>query len=466
MSSPGTPEQPVRVAVVGAGPAGFFAAEALLRCLAPVFAVDLFERLPTPFGLVRSGVAPDHQKIKGVTKTFERTAENHRFRFFGNVEIGKDLSTQELSASYHQVVYAIGSSSDRRLGIPGEELDGSYSATAFVGWYNAHPDFRDFPFDLRSERAVVVGVGNVAMDVARVLLKSPEQLAKTDIARHALEALRASRLREIVLLARRGPAEAAFDPRELQDVAEMADVSVSVDLAAVEADLAGHDELDARQKRNLELMLECARSTPSEGARTLRLEFNASPVELLADASRHIRAVRAERTASVAQPNGRRTAKGTGHFFEIDTGIVFRSIGYRGEPLPGLPFDEGGGVIPNVDGRITGGPDADVLPGLYAVGWIRRGPYGVIGTNKADAHLVVSRMLEDVPALPERELPPGDRLEALLEQRGVRATSYQDWRIIDTAELEQGKATGKIREKVASVEQMMNELLKTARPQE
>ena len=183
MSSPGTPEQPVRVAVVGAGPAGFFAAEALLRCLAPVFAVDLFERLPTPFGLVRSGVAPDHQKIKGVTKTFERTAENHRFRFFGNVEIGKDLSTQELSASYHQVVYAIGSSSDRRLGIPGEELDGSYSATAFVGWYNAHPDFRDFPFDLRSERAVVVGVGNVAMDVARVLLKSPEQLAKTDIAR-------------------------------------------------------------------------------------------------------------------------------------------------------------------------------------------------------------------------------------------------------------------------------------------
>lgn len=454
---------PVRVAVVGAGPAGFFTAEALLKSTSPVFAVDVFDRLPTPFGLVRSGVAPDHQKIKAVTKTFERTAQNHRFRFLGNVQVGRDLSAAELRAAYDQVVYAIGSSSDRRLGIPGEELAGSYSATAFVGWYNAHPDFRDFPFHLVSERAVIVGVGNVAMDVARILLKSPDELGKTDIARHAVETLRASRVREVVLLARRGPAHAAFDPRELEDIAALPEVGVSVDAQAVLADAPLSAELDARQRRNLELMRELARAECT-APRRLRLEFFASPVELVGDETRRVSVLRAERNAPGVGPDGRRVLTSTGQTFELATSVVFRSIGYRGEPIAGVPFDQKNGVIFNLDGRVTEGATGPVLPGTYAVGWIRRGPLGVVGTNKADAQLVVSKMVEDAAREAPRQAQGS--VDGLLAERNVRVTSYDDWRVLDAVEVDEGRSAGKIREKVASVEQMMNALLRgTLRPE-
>lgn len=459
----GSAERPVRVAVVGAGPAGFFTAEFLLRSESPSFAVDVFERLPTPFGLVRAGVAPDHQKIKAVTKTFERTAKNQRFRYFGNVEIGKDLSVAELQEHYDQIVFAVGSASDRRLGIPGEELGGCHAATAFVGWYNAHPDFRDFPFDLAAERAVVVGVGNVALDISRILLRSPDELAKTDIADHALTALRASRVREVVLLARRGPAQVAFEPRELEDIAGLTGVRVNVDAAPVEDELSGSGGLDARQKRNLELMLELARAKPQSAERVLRLEFNAAPVELFGDEAGRVRAVRIERTGLVPGTDGRLRAVGTGEFHELEAGLVFRSIGYLGMPLVGAPFDQTKGVIPNLDGRVTSGAGNEILPGTYAVGWIRRGPIGVIGTNKADAQAVAERMTEDVATLPAPAPEAArDAIDTLLGRRGISVTTYADWSRIDALEVDAGRATGKVREKFATVEQMMSGLLRAA----
>lgn len=460
----GTSERPVRVAIVGAGPAGFFAADALLSSNAAVFDVDVIERLPTPFGLVRSGVAPDHQKIKSVVKTFERTAQSRRFRFLGNVEVGRDLSASDLAEHYDQVVYAIGSSSDRRLGIPGEELGGCHAATAFVGWYNAHPDFRDFPFDLGSERAVVVGAGNVAMDVSRILLRDPSELAKTDIARHAMEVLEASRVREVVLLARRSPAHAAFDPRELEDIAALPGVGVLVDSAAVEADQATGEALSERQKKNLAIMRGLCERPPTGHQRLFRLEFGASPVELLGDERKRVNRVRVERNASVTDERGRTVARGTGEHFELEAGLVLRSIGYTGLPLPDLPFDEQAGVIPNADGRILDASGA-VIPGAYVVGWIRRGPLGVIGTNKADASHVAKRIIADVPSLE----PVDDArrshgaVDALLARRGVRVTSYADWLHLDLVELSEGRASGKLREKLTSVEQMMNELLRAAR---
>ena len=457
----GSPERPVRVAVVGAGPAGFFTAEALLRRGAPVFDVDVLERLPTPFGLVRAGVAPDHQQIKNVHKVFEKTASHDRFRFLGNVRVGRDLSVRELATHYDQVVFAIGSASDRRLGIPGEELTGSHAATAFVGWYNTHPDFVDFPFELGHERAVVVGAGNVAMDVARVLLRDPEELAVTDMGAHALEALRRSRVREVVLLVRRGPAQAAFDLRELRDLAALKGVRVSIDRRQLEAEGPRLEELDPVAKKRVEYMLELAGAEPKPAARTLRLEFLASPVELLGDEHGHVRAVRVERNRLERTAAGELRAVGSGDAFEIEAGAVFRSVGYRGAPLDGVPFDPRAGVIDNRDGRVVDG--GSVVTGQYAVGWCRRGAIGVIGTNKADAQEVAERMIEDVPRLRPADEARRARaaVDGLLSERDVRVTSFADWSALDAVEIASGRDRGKIREKFRSVDAMMNHLLRS-----
>lgn len=456
----GTPERPVRVAVIGAGPAGFFVADALLRCASPVFDVDVFDRLPTPFGLVRSGVAPDHQKIKSITKTFERTAKTDRFRFLGNVEVGKDVSAAELAAHYDQVVWAVGSTSDRRLGIPGEELADVHAATAFIGWYNAHPDFRDFPFDLGTERAVVVGGGNVALDIARVLLRGHDELARTDIAAHAITALRASRVREVVVLARRGPAEVAFTPRELEDMADLAGVRVVIDRSVVEAEALQLDALEGQARKNVEIMLALARAAPKVATRTLRIELLASPVEVLGREGQRVRGVRVERNELVRGADGPK-ARGTGRHFEIEAGLVFRSIGYFGVPLPGVPFDTKAGVIPNRDGRVMEG--GAVVPGAYAVGWIGRGPQGLIGANRAHAQAVALKMIEDVStsAPAKDELRTHAAIDTLLARRGLRVTTYADWSSLDALEVEAGRAEGKVREKVATVEEMMNHLVRT-----
>jgi ferredoxin/flavodoxin---NADP+ reductase len=461
MSTLGSAERPVRVAIVGAGPAGFFMAEALLKRTSPVFEVDVFERLPTPFGLVRAGVAPDHQKIKLVTRTFEKTAKHGRFRFLGNVMVGRDLTAGELATHYDQVVYAVGSSTDRRLGIPGEELMGCHAATAFVSWYNAHPDFRDFPFDLNVERAVIVGVGNVAIDIARVLLRDRDELARTDIASFALEALRASPIKEVVLLARRGAAHAAFTPIELEDIAHLASVGIRVDASQLQLDPVQFDALDSASKQNLELMRKLAAS-PRAAPRTLRLEFLASPSELLDDGNGHVHRVRIERNELVPGDEGMK-ARGTGTFFELEAGLVFRSIGYFGEPVAGVPFDSKRGVIPNVEGRVTRTPGGEVVPGCYAVGWIRRSPIGVIGTNKADAHAVSELLVEDVAKLPARPLLPAAEVDQLLAKRGVHVATFSQWAKLDALEVAAGKDKGKVREKFATVSSMMDELLRAKR---
>jgi ferredoxin--NADP+ reductase len=460
----GTAERPVRVAIVGAGPAGFFLADALLRREAPVFDVDVLERLPTPFGLVRAGVAPDHQQIKGVTKTFAKTAAHARFRFLGGVRVGHDVAVEELRAHYDQVVFAIGSAGDRRLGVPGEELAGVHAGTAFVGWYNAHPDFVDFPFALDAERAVVVGVGNVAMDIARVLLRSPDELAKTDIAGHALEALRTSKVREVVLLARRGPAQAAFDERELRDIAALEGVRVEIDRSVVEAAAALAGELDPASRKNVQLMQSLAEAEPRDATRTLRLEFLASPIELRGNAEGRICAVAIERNRLSRDARGQWQARGTGELFEIEAGLLFRSVGYFGVPLAGVPFDEKNGIVKNVDGRVHDGEGP--MLGVYAVGWCRRGPSGVIGTNKADANAVAEKLIEDVPSLHATTAHARTHaaFDAHLVARGAHVTTFADWLSLDRVEIEAGQGRGKIREKFTSVAQMMNHLLRAAGP--
>ena len=455
-SSLGSTDRPVRVAIVGAGPAGFYAADALLRHETPVFEVDLFDRLPTPFGLVRSGVAPDHQKIKTVIKAFDRTARHPRFRFLGNVEVGRDLSAEDLALHYDQVVYAVGSSSDRQLGIPGEDLTGCHGAAAFVGWYNGHPDFVDLEFRFDTTRAIIVGVGDVALDVARILLRSPDELAKTDISGRALAALRNSRIREVVLMARRGAAQVAFSPGELQDIVDLAGVAVVVDPASLDVGAEHVDQLEPRCRKNVDMLRAQAARTPEDGARPLRIELLASPVEVLAGAPGRMGTVRVERNALTGDPLAPK-ARGTGQFFTIEAGLLFRSVGYRAVALPGVPFDERAGVIPNRAGRVLDPARDAILPGIYAVGWIRRGPTGVIGTNKADAQSVAELMVADVPACAARagSLPPRAAIDDLLRTRGVRVVSYADWLAIDAVEIARGVELGKVRDKFERVDEML-----------
>lgn len=451
----------LRVAVVGAGPAGFYTADFLLKQkeLAGVaFEVDLFERLPSPHGLVRSGVAPDHQSIKKVTKAFDRIATHERLRYFGNVEVGSDIKHEELMQQYDQVVYTTGAPTDRQLGVPGEHLPGSHAATSFVGWYNGHPDFVEESFDLSGHRAVVVGLGNVAMDVARILIQKPEGLASTDIADYAFAALEASQVREVVLLGRRGAAQAAFSPREIRDIDELDDVALSIDepeetLALSPADFSG----DAQ--KNLEFLQEVARRPPRQASRRVRLRFLCSPVELLG--RDRVEAVKLEKNRLVERSPGRFSAEGTGQFETLDTALVFRSIGYRGTALPGVPFDDEWGVVCNTKGRVTECRGGAVVPRLYTAGWIKRGPVGLIGTNKTDAKETVDQMLQDAAS----QRPIGAPKQAVLEllmQRGVQVVTIADWQVIDELELAQGKKLGKVRAKLCSPKAML-EALKASR---
>ena len=447
-SSVGTPETPLRVAIVGSGPAGFYTAESLLKNKQITAEVDLFERLPAPYGLVRYGVAPDHQKIKSVTAAYDRLCENPRLRFLGNVHVGDhDVSVEELLRHYDQVVFAVGCGSDRHLGIPGEELRGSHPATSFVAWYNGHPDFTDHAVTLDSDRAVVVGVGDVAMDLTRMLLQDPERLAKTDIAEHALRVFRQSRVREVVLLARRGPAQAAFAAKELEDIVELPGIDVQIDHSQVLYDLESGEEHDGLTKRKLEYLATLATRKKGTGDRRVIFRFLASPVEIKGD-SGGVTALSIEHNELVKDQKGRTSARGTGRFESIPTGLVFRSVGYRGVPVPGLPFDDRQGIVPNAEGRVQ--RNGEVLPNIYVSGWIKRGPSGVIGTNKSDAAATVQKMLEDMASMKGRAAPPKPReaIDELLRSRGVRVVSWADWRRVDGIERERGAALGKVRDKL------------------
>ncbi len=458
-----TDASPVRIAVIGSGPAGFYAAGHLLKDAAAGVEVDMFERLPTPWGLVRSGVAPDHPKIKSVTRVYEKTAAHPRFRFFGNVTFGLHLSREDLLRHYHAIVYATGSPSDRPLGIPGEDLPGSHAATEFVGWYNGHPDHSELEVDLlRAERALVVGNGNVAIDVARMLVLAPEELAPTDTADHALEVLARSRVREVVVVGRRGPAQAAFTNPELLELGELADADVIVDPAELERGLAVHDEpaeQDATARRNVEILREYAAREPAGHAKRIVLRFLLSPTALVAGEDGHLGMVELVRNELVAGPDGRLRAQATEETETIEAGLVFRAIGYRGIPLPRVPFDERSGVIPSQAGRVTDVPSGKPLAGEYVVGWIKRGPSGVIGTNKKDAQETVDAILADLQSnngarhLPDE--PDAAAIDALLHKRQPHLVTYEGWEAIDRHERTAGETSGRPRVKVTSIDEML-----------
>ena len=432
---------PLRVAVVGSGPAGFYAAGALLDADVPV-EVDMIERLPTPWGLVRLGVAPDHPKLKTVSRAFERIADKPGFRFLGNVEVGRDLHHEDLVRLYDALVYACGAQTDRRLGIPGEDLAGSWSAFEFVAWYNGHPDFQDVPFDLAGERAVVVGNGNVALDVARMLALTPDELAPTDTTDAAIEAINGSGIREILVVGRRGPVQAAWTPVEVGELGELAGADVIVDPADLELDPASEAELAAAAptvRRNVDHLRDYATREPTGKPRAIRLRFFSSPVALLGDTK--VEAIELVRNELV---DGRAVA--TDERETIPCGIVFRSVGYQGVPLPGVPFDERSRTIPNEGGRVE--------PGLYAAGWIKRGPSGVIGTNKKDATETVQLLLADAQAGLLSRTDEGP-LEQLLESRGVEAVMYAGWEAIDQAERAAGEPHGRPRIKLCSWDDLL-----------
>ena len=459
----GAAENPLRVAIVGSGPAGFYAAGHLLKSKSHpdlCMQVDVYDRLPTPWGLVRGGVAPDHPNIKAVSRVYEKTAAHPEFRFYGNVEFGRDLGHGDLTDRYHAVVYAVGSQTDRRMGIPGEDLPGSWAATEFVAWYNGHPDYRDLEFDLSHERAVVIGNGNVATDVTRMLALPRDELATTDVADHALEVLAESRVREIVVLGRRGPAQAAFTNPELLELGEMSDADVYVDPADVELDPLSRafiesDDASMTVRRNVEIISGYAEREPTGKPRRIVLRFLVSPVEILGD--ERVEGIRICRNELVPDDSGALRARPTDEVEELECGLVFRSIGYRATPLEGLPFDERSCVIPNEGGRIVGEGGAP-LTGEYVVGWIKRGPTGIIGTNKRDAQETVDLLLEDLDAgrLLEPADPDRDSLEALLTERAPEHVTYAGWEAIDRAEKSAGEPHGRPRVKLCSFDELLD----------
>ena len=447
----------IRVAVVGAGPAGFYATDRLLR--SGEVEVELFDRLPTPWGLVRAGVAPDHPKIKSVTRVFEKTAKLEGFRFHGNVEVGADITHDELLEHHHAVIYTYGAAKDRRLGIPGEDLPGSVPATEFVAWYNGHPDAVHHEFDLAGPRAVVIGNGNVAVDVARMLMLTQEELAVTDTADEAIEAFGASGITEVVVLGRRGPAQAAYTTPELRELGEMQDADVFVDPADIELDGASaawleSEDADRTSRDNMDIVRDYAAREPHGHGRRIALRFLRSPVEILGEDQ--VTGVRVVRNELIADDSGNIRAHHTQDEEIIDCTLVLRSVGYRGVGIEGLPFDERSGTIVNDDGRVLIEPDGAPVPGVYTAGWIKRGPSGVIGTNKKCAHETVQHLLDDREAGKLPQPPHGAaELDALLSDRGATLVDYAAWERIDEHERAVGEAQGRPRVKLTRREELL-----------
>jgi ferredoxin--NADP+ reductase len=443
-----------RAAIVGAGPSGFYAADQLLKA---GFAVDLYDALPTPYGLVRAGVAPDHPKIKSVIRVYAKTASHEAFRFFGGVSLGMDISPQDLLARYHAVIYAVGTSTDNRLGIPGEDRPGSHPATDFVAWYNGHPHYADHMFDLNGGRAVVVGNGNVAIDVARMLVLDPKELAPTDTADHALDAFGMAGVTEVILLGRRGPAEAAFTNPELRELGELERADVIVDPAQLEG-VAVPEDGDATKRRNVEILRDYAHRTPAGKSHRVELRFLRSPLEILGEGEDGpVTGVRCAVNRLVADDSGRVRAEATGETEAIECGLVLRSIGYRGTPLAGIPFDDRRGLIRNDAGRVI--DDDGVCRGEYVVGWIKRGPTGVIGTNKKDASDTVAKIVADTEAgavsEPDPVLADGDAIATWLTERVPDHVTWSGWEMIDAYESSLGEPVGRPRVKLVRLAELL-----------
>ena len=462
MAQLGSESNPLRVAIVGSGPSGFYAAEALMKSDI-VVKVDMLERLPSPYGLVRSGVAPDHPKLKQAILLYDKIAQSPEFNLIANVTVGKDINIDELRDSHHAIIFTCGAESDRRLGIPGEDLAGSYTATEFVAWYNGHPDYRQRQFDLSNEVAVIIGQGNVAADVARILSKTVDELKHTDIAEHALDALAESKIREIYVIGRRGPAQAKFTPKELREFGELEDCDSIVDSSELELNEASIKELAEKSnigsKKIYDLFQKYSGSASSgpassKKARRCHFQFLRSPVELVGDSK--LERVKIEYNQLSGDPF-KQSARGSGEFYELETGILFRSIGYRGIPIVGVPFHDSWGIFPNEDGRIT--ENDEIVPQFYTAGWIKRGPSGIIGTNRACSVATVASLLADLDTLDSGEQKAGaEILYPLLDSRNVRYLNYQEWQKIDLKEVERGEPRGKPREKFTFINEMMSVL--------
>jgi ferredoxin--NADP+ reductase len=446
-----------RVAIVGAGPAGFYAADRLLRSGPEGVSVDLIDRLPTPWGLVRAGVAPDHPNIKAVTRVYEKTAALPGFHFHGNIEVGRDVSHAELLAHHHAVIYAHGASSDRRLGIDGEDLPGVVGATEFVSWYNGHPDAAELKFDLSGERAVVIGNGNVALDVARMLVLPRAELEVTDTADYAIDAIAASGIEEVVVLGRRGPAQAAFTTPELRELGELTDADVIIDPAEAELDAGSAAWLETAHttsKKNVEVMQGYAQRAPAGKRKRVILRFLRSPLEIHGDES-GVTEIVVARNELVAAEDGTMRARATGELETISCSLVLRSIGYRGTAVEGVPFADHVATIAHEGGRVVA-ENGTRIAGVYATGWIKRGPTGVIGTNKKCAYETVDHLLADAEAklLPE---PLQDRqdFERLLRSRGAAPVDYAGWQRIDEYERARGAEQGRPRVKLTSIPELI-----------
>lgn len=457
-----SPSQTFRIAIIGSGPSGFYAADHLLKSGLPI-SIDMFDRLPTPFGLVRGGVAPDHQKIKSVTKVYDKIATSPAFRFFGHVEFGTDLSRDDLQAHYHAVIYAVGAQTDKALGIAGEELSGSHAATEFVAWYNGHPDYKHLSFDLSQERVAVIGVGNVAMDVARILARTQEELAQTDIADYAQAALSQSKVREIYVLGRRGAAQAAFTTPEIKELGEMAGADIVIlpeDVVLDDASKAylASDKADAKDAKNVEIMREYSQRAPSGKPKRIIMRFCSSPVELLG--TERVEGMKIVRNRLSLDAQGNVKAQATEQTEILPVGLVFRSVGYKGVALPDVPFDAKQGTIPNDKGRVLLKQGGEVLCGDYVVGWIKRGPSGIIGTNKPDSIETANCLLEDLRAgmVWSPEHPEAHAIEDLLRERGVRSVSYAEWLKLDEIERQRGAEQGRPRHKFTDIASMLQAL--------
>ena len=461
MTAVGSQANPLRVAIIGAGPSGFYVADHLFKEAGLAVEIDMFDRLPMPYGLVRYGVAPDHQKIKSVTKVFDKTALDPRFRFYGNVGLGMHIALADLREHYHQICYTTGAQTDRRMNIPGEDLRSSHPATEFVAWYNGHPRFRDCRFDLSQERVAVVGVGNVAVDVARILCRTPQELVKTDIADYALEALSQSRVKEVYLLGRRGPAQAAFSPPEIKELGDLADADIATLPEEVELDELSRVALernpDQATIKKLEILQGYASRKLTSKSRKLIIRFLVSPVELVGDEAGHVAGMRLAHNALYATEAGTLYPKPTDQVEDLWVGLVFRSIGYQGVPLPGVPFNQKWGVVVNHRGRVINPDTQQPVIGEYTAGWIKRGPTGVIGTNKPDASETVGCMLEDIAKgmfLSPAE-PGASAVEELVRQRQPNYFTYADWLRLNELEEARGRVAGRPRVKFTCVEDML-----------
>ncbi|MEK7298757.1 MAG: FAD-dependent oxidoreductase [Candidatus Margulisiibacteriota bacterium] len=444
----------LRIAIVGSGPSGFYVADALFKLDASV-TIDMFERLPTPYGLLRAGVAPDHQKMKSVCAYFERVAQHIGFGFWGNVVVGKDVSIAELQGYYDIVVITTGAQTDKKLNIPGEHFLGSYTATEFVAWYNAHPDYQDRRFNLDAESVAIIGLGNVAIDVTRVLAKTPEELSTSDITATAMDALKNSHVKEIHLIGRRGPAQSAFTELEIKELGHLGDCDCVVSPADLILNDQSQAEVDdpanAKARKNMAVLQELAAQHTHMKRKKIVLHFLRTPVEIFKDGV--VSAIRLEKNKLVGDA-GRQKAVGTGEFVDLPCQMILRSVGYQGVPVEGVPFDLSRGIIPNQHGRVTT-PNGGQVPGLYVSGWIKRGASGVIGTNKPDGQETASSIMADAPSLHRVPHRDSAALRQLLITRGVRTVGFSDWKRIDSEEQARGKMSGKPREKMTKISDML-----------